>query len=70
MSVSQILDKIIKPEYRERFKNWESYATEKDTFGLECIEDIYSSHGKNRLGKLLPIQKQMYDTQESLMKRK
>ena len=34
MSVSKTLDKILKPEYRERFADWEKYASEKDLFGL------------------------------------
>lgn len=37
MSVAIILDKIIKPEYRSKFNNWESYAKSIDIFGLECI---------------------------------
>lgn len=37
MSVSAILDKIIKPEFRAKFNNWETYAKPIDIFGLECI---------------------------------
>lgn len=37
MSVSAILDKIIKPEFRTKFNNWEAYAKPIDIFGLECI---------------------------------
>lgn len=37
MSVETILDKIIKPEYRAKLNNWESYAKPIDIFGLECI---------------------------------
>lgn len=37
MSTEQILDKIIKPEYRSKFSNWQNYAKQIDLFGLECI---------------------------------
>lgn len=37
MSVSAILDKIIKPEHRTKLNTWEDYAKTIDIFGLDCI---------------------------------
>lgn len=70
MSVSSTLDKIIKPEYRSRFKDWQQYASKEDILGLDCISEIYASKGNRTIRISLPIEKQMYDTQDSLMKRK
>ena len=55
MSYSWTLDKIIKPEYRNRFVDWEKYSSDKDKFGLSCIEEIYLSQGKSPLHIKLPI---------------
>lgn len=49
MSVSTILDKIIKPEFRSKFNDWEHYAKMIDKFGLECINEIYNSKGTKKL---------------------
>ena len=34
MNISEILDKIIKPEYRKRYDNWHRYANAQDLLGL------------------------------------
>lgn len=31
---TEILDKIIKPEYRKRYDNWAQYAKQQDMLGL------------------------------------
>lgn len=49
MSISGILDKIIKPEFRSKFNNWESYAKPIDLFGLDCLNEIYNSKGTRKL---------------------
>lgn len=70
MDYSQILDKIIKPEYKNRFADWQKYARRDDLLGLECIGQIYSTKGTRCLHIRLPHEKQLYDTQSSLMKRR
>ena len=49
MSVSAILDKIIKPEHRAKLNNWEDYAKTNDIFGLNCINEIYNTKGTKKL---------------------
>lgn len=67
MSVETILDKIIKPEYRAKLSNWESYAKPIDLFGLECINEIYNTKGAKRLRTNEPVypQQQMLNTKSS-----
>lgn len=42
---TQILDKIIKPEYRQSLSDWQSYANQSDKIGLEIIDQIYKFKG-------------------------
>lgn len=70
MNIAEILDKIIKPEYRNRYDNWSRYANSQDLLGLDLIQQIYANKGNKKLHVKLPIEKQMYDTHESLMKKK
>ena len=67
MSVSAILDKIIKPEFRAKFNNWDVYAKPIDFFGLDCINEIYNTKGTKRLKLSQPIdvQKEMTITKDS-----
>lgn len=51
---TQILDKIIKPEYRQSLADWQSYATESDKIGLELIDQIYKSKGNRPVKYKLP----------------
>lgn len=34
MDYSEILEKIIKPEYKNRFSDWQKYARTNDLLGL------------------------------------
>ena len=70
MDNTQILDKIIKPEFRERYNDWEHYAKRNEILGLECIGKIYSVKGNKKIRVSLPSEKQMYDTHESFMRHK
>lgn len=49
MLVEGILDKIIKPEFRTKFKDWEQYAKPIDLFGLNAINDIFNNKGTKKL---------------------
>lgn len=62
MNISEILDKIIKPEYRSRYDNWSRYANSQDLLGLDLIQQIYANKGNKKLRVKLPIEKEMYDT--------
>jgi hypothetical protein len=63
----EILDKIIKPEYRNSLNDWISYAKENDRKGLEIIEMIYKSKGIKPVVFKLAEEKVMYETQMSFL---
>lgn len=50
----EILDKIIKPEYRSSLVDWIQYAKSNDKMGLEIIEMIYKSKGNKQVTYKLP----------------
>ncbi len=66
----KILDKIIKPEYRSKLEDWVNYIKESEVLGLQIIEQIYSSKGNRHVSILLPKEKILYETHQSIMNRK
>lgn len=59
----QILDKIIRTEYRQKLANWASYAKSNELLGLDIINQIYSSKGNKKVNLMLPKEKISFDTQ-------
>jgi hypothetical protein len=51
---SNILDKILKPEYRLKLADYEHYIGEKESIGLDIIAQIYASKGNKHVSIALP----------------
>ena len=66
----KILDKIVRPEYRDKVRDWTDYIKESEAIGLDIIEQIYNSKGNKHVNVVLPKQKTMYETHHSLLNRK
>jgi hypothetical protein len=66
----KILDKIMRPEHRLKLGDWPQTINEREELGLEIIEQIYRSKGNKHVNVLLPQEKIMYETHNSLMNRK
>jgi Na+-transporting NADH:ubiquinone oxidoreductase subunit NqrF len=65
-----ILDKIIRPEHRNKLNDWVQYTQEREILGLETIDQIVRSKGNKHVHVRLPQEKVMYETHQSLMHRK
>ena len=69
MSSEDILECLVRAEYRGKLKDWERYASEKELIGLEIAGQVYKSKGKKGVNVRLPQEKAMYETHHSLMGR-
>jgi hypothetical protein len=70
----EILDKIVRTEYRPSLDDWALYAKDNDRIGLEIIYLVYKSKGteisykgNKNISYKLPEEKAMYETQTSFM---
>ena len=62
-----ILEKIVRPEYKAQLRDWWKYANEKERIGLEVVGEIYATKGKKAVHVQLPQEKAMYETHHSLL---
>jgi hypothetical protein len=66
----KILDKIVRSEFRSKLDDWFSYIKDNEKIGLDIIEQIYNSKGNKHVNVMLPAEKKLYETHQSLMSRK